>query len=95
MSGWDREVDVAIVGSGAGAMTAALVAAEAGAECLVLEKTALYGGSSALSGGAVWAPRWGQWASRTQARPDSVRKRTRSRPKYFRGVTAPASSSAV
>jgi len=54
--GWDREVDVVIVGSGAGAMTAALVAAEAGAECLVLEKTALYGGSSALSGGAVWAP---------------------------------------
>ena len=56
MSGWDREVDLVVVGSGAGAMTAALTAAEQGATCVLLEKTELYGGSSALSGGAVWVP---------------------------------------
>lgn len=56
MSTWDREVDVVVVGSGAGAMTAALTAAERGLSCVVLEKTDLYGGSSALSGGAVWVP---------------------------------------
>ena len=56
MSVWDREVDLVVVGSGAGAMTAALTAAERGASCVLLEKTELYGGSSALSGGAVWVP---------------------------------------
>lgn len=55
-SGWDREVDVVVVGAGAGAMTAALTATEQGATCVLLEKTDLYGGSSALSGGAVWVP---------------------------------------
>jgi 3-oxosteroid 1-dehydrogenase len=49
-------VDVLVAGSGAGGMTAALAVAAAGGEALIIEKSELYGGSTALSGGALWAP---------------------------------------
>jgi 3-oxosteroid 1-dehydrogenase len=48
--------DVVVVGSGAGGMTAALTAAAAGRRALLLEKGPFYGGSTALSGGGIWAP---------------------------------------
>ena len=53
---WDEAVDLLIVGSGAGAMTAALVGYDAGASVLLIEKSDLYGGSSAMSGGGFWVP---------------------------------------
>ena len=53
---WDQEFDVVVVGSGGGGMTAALTAAAAGASVVVVEKGAKYGGSTALSGGGIWAP---------------------------------------
>jgi 3-oxosteroid 1-dehydrogenase len=53
---WDQTVDLLIVGSGAGAMTAALRAHDGRLSTLVLEKTSLYGGSSAMSGGSLWIP---------------------------------------
>jgi 3-oxosteroid 1-dehydrogenase len=53
---WDKAVDLLIVGSGAGAMTAALCAHDRGARTLLIEKTHLYGGSSAMSGGSLWIP---------------------------------------
>ena len=52
---WDREVDVVVLGSGTGAV-AALVAAAAGLEALILEKSAIPGGSTAVSGGVLWVP---------------------------------------
>lgn len=55
-SRWDKAFDVVVVGSGAGGMTAALTAAAAGASVVVVEKAAKYGGSTALSGGGIWAP---------------------------------------
>ena len=56
MTTWDTTVDFVIVGSGGGGMVAALAAADAGAEALVLEKQALVGGSTCMSGGIVWIP---------------------------------------
>jgi 3-oxosteroid 1-dehydrogenase len=53
---WDSTVDVVIIGSGGGGMVAALTAADAGANALVLEKQQLLGGSTAMSGGIVWVP---------------------------------------
>src|SRR3954454_13290527 len=56
MTTWDSTVDFVIVGSGGGGMVAALTANDAGASALVLEKQALIGGSTCMSGGVVWIP---------------------------------------
>ena len=48
--------DFVIVGSGAGSMCAALVLRGAGRRVLVLEKTGLVGGTTAISGGVMWIP---------------------------------------
>jgi 3-oxosteroid 1-dehydrogenase len=47
---------VVVVGSGAAGLAAALAAADAGADVVVLESAASVGGTTALSGGVVWAP---------------------------------------
>lgn len=60
---WDKEVDVLVVGSGAGGLLSALVAAHGGAETLVIEKTKLWGGTSATSGGGIWIPKSDQAAA--------------------------------
>lgn len=54
---FDKEVDVLVVGSGAGALTAAIVAQREGCkEVLVVEKSEKYGGTSSMSGGGIWIP---------------------------------------
>lgn len=48
--------DILVVGSGGGALTAAVTVARHGARVLVIEKSPLFGGTSATSGGAIWVP---------------------------------------
>ena len=53
---WDATVDVVVVGSGLGGLSAAIVAHDAGSRSLVLEKAPKLGGVSAYSGGEVFVP---------------------------------------
>ena len=53
---FDHVVDVLVVGSGGGGMTAALAADAFGLDTLVIEKGSHFGGSTALSGGGIWVP---------------------------------------
>ncbi len=53
---WDHRFDVVVVGSGAGGMLAAICAHDFGQSVVVMEKADVYGGTTAISGGAVWVP---------------------------------------
>ncbi|EUA51235.1 pyridine nucleotide-disulfide oxidoreductase family protein [Mycobacterium xenopi 3993] len=53
---FDHLVDVLVVGSGGGGMTAALAADASGLDTLIVEKSSHFGGSTALSGGGIWVP---------------------------------------
>jgi 3-oxosteroid 1-dehydrogenase len=53
---WDHSVDVLVMGSGGAGQTAALRAADLGLEVLIVEKGDTWGGSTAMSAGAVWLP---------------------------------------
>lgn len=48
--------DLVVIGSGAAGLVSAARAADAGLTTLVIEKAALFGGTSAVSGGVMWAP---------------------------------------
>ena len=50
---FDEIRDVVVVGSGAGGMSAAITAAKAGLDVLLIEKSDYIGGSTAVSGGAA------------------------------------------
>ena len=52
----NEQFDVVILGSGAAGLSAAITARAAGLSAVVLEKTEAFGGSTAVSGGAVWIP---------------------------------------
>jgi len=53
---WDLEVDWLVAGAGAAGMTGAVAAHQLGGRVLVVEKEALYGGTTAKSGGVAWIP---------------------------------------
>jgi succinate dehydrogenase/fumarate reductase flavoprotein subunit len=54
---WDVEADVVVLGTGAAGLIAALSAHEHGAkEVVLLEKSGMVGGTSAMSGGMFWIP---------------------------------------
>lgn len=56
-SAWDREADVVVLGSGGAAMTAAIAAFDFGAkDVVILEKSGMVGGTTAMSGGMLWIP---------------------------------------
>jgi 3-oxosteroid 1-dehydrogenase len=53
---WDHSVDVLVMGSGGAGQTAALRACDLGLDVLIVEKGDTWGGSTAMSAGAVWLP---------------------------------------
>ncbi len=58
--------DVLVVGSGAGGLSAAITAQHFGCQVLVVEKQAVFGGTTARSGGWLWVP-GNQLAAREKA----------------------------
>ena len=79
---WDQEVDILVVGSGAGGLLSALVAAENGASALVIEKEAQWGGTSATSGAGIWIP------ASDQAREAGFHDKTDDAFTYVRALSA-------
>ncbi len=55
-AGWDHEVDLLVLGSGAAGLSAALTGVAEGLDVLVLEKTDYIGGTTAYSAGTCWIP---------------------------------------
>ncbi|MFM6854600.1 MAG: FAD-binding protein, partial [Sphingopyxis sp.] len=54
---WDLEADVVVLGSGGAAMTAAISAYDFGArDVVILERSGMVGGTTAMSGGMLWIP---------------------------------------
>jgi len=53
---FDETYDFVVVGCGGGSMCAALLMRSLGKSVLILEKTALLGGTTARSGGVMWIP---------------------------------------
>jgi 3-oxosteroid 1-dehydrogenase len=80
--GWDKEVDIVVVGSGAGGMLAALVAAQSHADVLIVEKEKLWGGTSATSGAGIWIP------ASDQAKASGFHDKTADAFKYVRKLSA-------
>lgn len=56
MKNWNLETDVLVVGSGGAALTAAILAHDHGARTVVIERSDKVGGTTAVSGGALWTP---------------------------------------
>lgn len=69
MSDLPAEADAVIVGTGAAGMSAAIRLKKLGLDPVLIEKTAYFGGSTAVSGGAVWIP--GNPHSEAVGRPDT------------------------
>jgi 3-oxosteroid 1-dehydrogenase len=79
---WDKQVDVLVIGSGAGGMLSALVAAKSHADVLIVEKEKLWGGTSATSGAGIWIP------ASDQAAAAGFRDKTADAFKYVRKLSA-------
>lgn len=80
---WDKTVDIVVVGSGAGGLLTALVAAKNRADVLIVEKAAQWGGTSATSGGGIWIP--GSDQARAAGFDDNLDDAFR----YVRALSAP------
>ena len=71
---WDHKVDVLVVGAGGGGMVAAARSADLGGKVLCVEKSASFGGTTALSGGCFWVPNHGLPSRAQKDTPDQARR---------------------
>ena len=53
---WHEEVDLLVLGTGAGGLVAAVAGAQEGLTTLLLDKTGWVGGTTAYSAGTCWIP---------------------------------------
>lgn len=53
---WDYETDFLVAGTGVAGMSAAIVASRNGLNTILIESTDRWGGTTAISGGGLWAP---------------------------------------
>jgi 3-oxosteroid 1-dehydrogenase len=53
---WDKNADVVVIGSGGAGLAAALAAGAGGAKVVILEKSRLLGGTTAMSAAGTWVP---------------------------------------
>ena len=58
---WDHEADVVIAGYGIAGAAAAVEAAGAGADVLVLERSGSWGGAAAMAGGFIYLETPQRW----------------------------------
>ncbi|MBT9385425.1 FAD-dependent oxidoreductase [Pseudooceanicola sp. CBS1P-1] len=86
MNDLSTEADVIILGSGVAGMTCALAAAKDGLRVIVLEKSRLIGGTSAMSGAGVWVP-----ANHVAAR-EGITDAPETAMTYFRNALGPDSA---
>lgn len=80
------QIDVIVLGSGIAGMTCALEAARSGLRVLVLEKSDLIGGTSAMSGAGIWVP-----ANHVAAR-EGIADDPETAMTYFRNALGPESA---
>ncbi|MFB6810050.1 FAD-dependent oxidoreductase [Streptomyces sp. NPDC056387] len=66
----DSDIDTLVIGSGGAGLLAACRAADGGRRVLVLERTPVLGGTTAVSGGMVWVPN--SSVMREHGMPDSA-----------------------
>jgi succinate dehydrogenase/fumarate reductase flavoprotein subunit len=66
----DPEFDVVVIGTGAGGLATAVAAGKMGLQVLLLEKDAVFGGTTARSGGVLWVPN--NPISTARPEPDSM-----------------------
>lgn len=84
---WSQEADILIVGTGAGASSAAIAAVNAGSSVIMVEKAPTYGGTTAKSEGGMWVPnnRFLRANGKVDAREDALRYMARcARPHLYR-----------
>ncbi len=53
---WNHTADIVIVGTGIGAATAAITAHDQGNKVIIIEKSPMFGGTSAKTAGVIWSP---------------------------------------
>lgn len=71
---WDQETDILVVGSGTAAFAALVAKANDVEKVTIIEKSSIWGGTSATSGGALWVPLFyaGQSAGMSDTREDAL-----------------------